>query len=159
MPVDYDALRGDGSVNTPDDGEHIALLERAALVETGKGDNVVTEWKAPSEKASWQSWNRFDPSGMPYTRDLLVALGVNLSTLTDDDGLQAELDKCVNRYWRVNTTSRMGNQGDRVFITTYVNGPTGPPQPDVPIDSEGLPDAPPLPVPAAGSQFGDKSPF
>lgn len=158
MPIDFDALWGSGDVQTPDDGEHIALLERAALVDTKKGEQLVTEWRAPTEKAAWQSWNRFDTSGMSYTRDLLLALGVSPRSAMDDDALASELDRCVNQWWRVTTTSQMGSQGDRVFVTTYVNGKAGPVEPDVPIDTEGLPE-PTVAASEPGAQFGAAAPF
>lgn len=158
MPIDYAALQGDGA-GTPDDGDHIALLERAVIVDTQNGERLVTEWRAPTDKAAWQSWNRFDVSGMSWTRDLLIGLGVDLKVVTDDDAMSDALNRVVNRYWRVHTTSQTGSQGDRVFVTTYVNGPAGPVEPDVPIDTRDLPE-PTAPAPAApGAQFGDKAPF
>ena len=160
MPIDFDALRGDGLPETPDDGEHIALLMRAVVVDTQNGERLVTEWKAVGEEnVAWDSWNRFDTSGMSFTRDLLIGLGINLKSLNDIDQLGAELDQCVNYKWRVSTSSSMGNRGDRVFVNTYVTGKAGPVEPDVPIDTDGLPDVSNPPPTTAGAQFGTKAPF
>lgn len=164
MPIDFDALRGDGLPEPPEDGEHTALLTRAVVVETQNGERLVTEWTAIGEgHVAWESWNRFDTTGMSFTRDLLIGLGINLKSVNDLDILGMELDKVVNYQWRVSTSSSMGNRGDRVFVNTYVTGKAGPVEPDVPIDTDDLPDVsnpPPATAPAAaGAKFGDKAPF
>jgi hypothetical protein len=150
MPIDYGALRGEvGTPDIPDDGDHIAYLDRAALVDTANGERLVTEWRDVFKPLiQWTSWNRFDSTGMSYTRDLLAGLGVDLSTVTEDDELIRELSVAQGGAYRVRTTSQMGSRGDRVFISTYVDGtakgndlqPELPMEGDVPIDTSGLPE-------------------
>ena len=154
MPIDWKALTtGVSEESTPEAGEHIALLERAAIVETAKrGEQIVAEWN--TGKTKWTSWHAFDDKGMAYTRDFLIALGVDLATLRHEDAALVDaLEAKVNRYWRVNVVLNAGT--DRVFVNTYVNGPADPIEADVPIDTAGLPDPEPLP----GAQFGTKAPF
>lgn len=149
MPIDFDVLRGTGAPATPDDGDHVAWLERAAIVETQNGERLVTEWRDTADKSvQWTSWNRFDTTGMSYTRDLLLGLGVDLSTVNDTVDLSDGLIAKVGLTWRVTTKSQMGSQGDRVFVTTYVNGRDTPVEPDVPIDTRGLAEPAAAPAPA-----------
>ena len=151
MPIDFDALRGEGGEpELPEDGDHVAVLERAAIVDTRNGERLVTEWRdAVVGQITWQSWNRFDTTGMSYTRELMIGLGVDLSAVTDTDALEQGLYERVNGMYSVRTTSQMGSGGDRIFITTYVNGAVNGAQQtlatDVPIDTEGLPPVRPAP--------------
>lgn len=122
--IDYGALRGDGGEpELPEDGDRVAVLDRAALVDTANGERLVTEWRdLHKSNIQWQSWNRFDTTGMSYTRDLLRGLGVNISTVTDDDDLNRELFDVTGLTFKVHTTSQMGSRGDRVFVSTYADG-------------------------------------
>jgi hypothetical protein len=161
VPIDYNALKDGAAAQVPPpDGDHTALLNRAALVETQNGERLVTEWQDASDSSlQWTSWNRFDATGMSYTRELLMGLGIDLSggAIMDDSALTDALDAATNRMYDVKTTSQMGSRGDRVFVTTYVDGlALGSQQAlatDVPIDTRGLPAAqPPTPAaPAGGS--------
>jgi len=140
MPVDYEALRGTGSASAavPDDGAHTARLDRAALVELDSGSRLVTEWSA--DGLAWTSWNRFDEKGMQYTQGLLDGLGVDRSTLTDDDALEAALSTVQGTTYLVTTKSQEGRLGDRWFTTTYVDA-RAVADPDLVADTSDLPDA------------------
>lgn len=128
MPVDYEALRSGASTGVPEDGAHTARLERARLYEGEKGSQLITEW---SESGLWwTSWNRFDGQGMPFTQALLDGLGVDRSTLTDDDAFEDALAQAQGALYLVTTSAKQGNQGDRWFINTYVDGKA------VPVQSE-----------------------
>lgn len=137
MTVDYDALRGATNTGVPDNGPHTARLERAALIETDKGSNLVTEWS--EDGLWWTSWNRFDGQGLPYTQALLDALEVDRSKLTNDDELTDALSAAEGLLYLVHTDSKQGSRGDRWFINTHVDGRAAPVQTDLPIDTEGLP--------------------
>jgi hypothetical protein len=172
----YDQLNsGVVEQKTPDDGVHKAILDRAALVETRTGkEMVVTEWRdATDELVQWQSWNQFEGQGFAYVRDLLLALGVPLGDtddrgtplIMDDEGLRRYLEIAQGGMYDVKTQSR--EVGDRVFVNTYVNGlTTGGAQlglsvtnePDVPIDNGDLPAAG-TQAQRAAQQFGDPPPF
>jgi len=137
-PVDYEALRGGVTTGVPDNGAHTARLERAALIETDKGSNLVTEWS--EDGLWWTSWNRFDGQGLPFTQQLLDSLGVDRSTITDDDELEQALSQAQGVLYLVHTDSKQGSKGDRWFINTYVDGRAVPTQDELPVDTEGLPD-------------------
>lgn len=155
MSINYDQLNtGEAKTEPPADGEHVAILERASLVDTRSGQQVVSEWRdAKSDSVAWQSWNRFDGAGFTYTRDLLLGLGVplgkagsdGLPLIMDDDALKREIDVAVGGMFNVKTQSRQGD--GRVFVNTYVDGLARGVQlgmePDVPIDTDGLPPVPP----------------
>ena len=178
MPINFDQLNtGETDVKLPSDGARVAFLDRAALVDTRSGEQVVTEWRdAKDYTVQWVSWNRFEGAGFPYTRDLLLGLGVPLGKnapdgtplIMDDDGLKREIDMAVGGMFNIRTQSRQGD--GRVFVNTYVDGlTTGGVQldinsnaaalnasatipPDVPIDTEGLPEPSSGPVPANTGQ-------
>jgi hypothetical protein len=174
MSIDYDQLNtGEANVKLPSDGPRVAFLDRASLVDTRSGEQVVTEWRdAKDYTCQWQSWNRFEGAGFQYTRDLLVGLGVplgktssdGLPLIMDDESLRREIDIAVGGMFNVKTTSRQGD--GRVFVNTYVDGlRTGGVQldiedmargnirdePDVPIDTAGLPEPSSGPLRAAPS--------
>jgi hypothetical protein len=162
MAINYKQLRGEGAPAIPKDGSHQATLDRAKIVDTKNGEALVTEWTTADGNVDWTSWNRFDTSGMGYTRELLLGLGVDLSTITDDDSLSAQLDGAQYHVYNVRTQSQKGSQGDRWFTSTYVTGradgvqtqmATNGEAPDVPIDAGGLPE------PTLASKFGDEPPF
>ena len=154
-PIDYEALRGEGGEpEIPEDINRVARLDRAALVDTNNGERLVTEWRDYYKPLiQWQSWNRFDTTGMSYTRDLLKAIGVDMSTLTDDVALSSELSVASGGVFKVHTSSQLGNRGDRVFVTTYVDGKATGTDLQMPLvtdelgtDTRGLPPvAPPAP--------------
>jgi hypothetical protein len=141
MPIDFAALRGEITTSqVPVDGKHQARLDRAALVDTQKGERLVTEWS--ENGVAWTSWNRFDTTGLLFTRDLLTGLGVDIAKVTDDGALTAGLDAVTGHTFEVRTHSNRGMQGDRWFTTTYVDGYALGVQEemDVPIDTAGLPE-------------------
>lgn len=146
-PIDYSALQsGQLNVEVPADGDHVAHLERAALVSTNNGERLVTEWAGANENVQWTSWNRFDETGLTYTVELLDGLGVDRSAIADDEAFTDALDAVVDNIYEVRTSSQKGKQGDRWFTTTYVNGrATGVQEAlevDAPADTTGLPPAP-----------------
>ena len=170
MTIDFDKLRGDKSAadEIPADGDHIARLERAVVVDTKRGEQIVTEWSNQAN-VMWTSWNRFDSSGMPYTQDLLDGLGIDRRKVTEDS-LSDELARCEGGTYQVSTEANEGSQGGRWFINTYVRQPlragqTPPPPdaqvvpPDVPVDTAGLPTAGAAAQTTASDLFGDDAPF
>jgi hypothetical protein len=147
MTINYELLRGDSTPATPADGTHQARLDRAKLVETRSGERLVTEWST-DQNVMWTSWNRFDPTGIEYTRELLIGLGVNLATIMDDEKLEDALIDAIGIEYTVRTTSSTGSQGDKIFTNTYVDAPVNGAQPelgsDMPADSRDL--SPPEPA-------------
>ena len=87
--INYAALQGGGG-GVPPDGTYTAHLVAARLLDIS-GGRLVTEWQAG--EYSWESWNRFDTTGMRWTQDFLDGLGVDRSKTTDDDMLELELDR------------------------------------------------------------------
>lgn len=168
--IDYAQLRGEGGEpELPEDGPSVATLDRAAVVSTQNGERLVTEWRNLfRSNIQWQSWNRFDATGMAYTRDLLKGLGVNLATVTDDSALERELSVAVGGNYKVRTTSQMGSKGDRVFVSTYADGlATGNELQssifdELQPDTSGLPtpgaQAAPITAPAAAAAWEDPNP-
>ncbi len=157
-PINYDALRTgvDTAVQVPEDGKHQAQLTRGKLVDTKNGERLVTEWFDPAREISWDSWNRFDATGLSFTRDLLTGLGIDLNSIMNDDALADALEAAENRVYDVKTQSSQGSGGDRWFTNTYVDGAALGVQTvvtddqlsrteDVPIDTDGLPDVTPNP--------------
>jgi hypothetical protein len=137
VPIDYEALRGGVTTGVPDNGSHTARLERAARLELDKGPSLVTEW---SENGLWwTSWNRFNAQAMPYTQQLLDGLGVDRSTLMDDDKFDAALAEVQGMLYLVHTDAKQGDKGDMWFINTYVDGRAVPAQIDMPVDTKDLP--------------------
>jgi hypothetical protein len=143
MPINYNALR-EGAVTTevPPDGGMQATLDRAALVETSNGERVVTEWTSADGRYGWTSWNRFDTTGLIYTRELLQGLGVDLSVLMNDDDLKSQLQAVEGGVFNVRLASQKGSQGDRWFTSTYVDGRSAGVQEtlDVPMEDSDLPE-------------------
>ena len=82
----------------------------------------------PIQGAWWDSWNRFDSSGMRYTQDLLDALGIDRFQVTDDDQMSEALHAaCEHNDYQVRTESKRGSrQGDRWFTSTYVEARPAP---------------------------------
>lgn len=161
MPIDYNALQsGQATIEAPTDGEHIAHLERAAIVSTNNGERLVTEWAGANENVQWTSWNRFDETGLSYTVELLDGLGVDRAAISNDDSFVDALDACVQNIYDVTTKSQMGSKGDRVFTTTYVKGRATSYQEalevDAPADTSDLPRAG---SPAAKVADDEKIPF
>ena len=137
MTVDYEALRAGVSSGVPDNGAHTARLERAKLWEGDSGSKLITEWS--EDGLFWTSWNQFEGQGMQYTQELLDGLGVDRSTITNDDEFEAALNEVEGILYLVHTDAKQGNQGDRWFINTYVDGRAVPTQPDLLTDTEDLP--------------------
>jgi hypothetical protein len=158
MAINYKQLRGETVSQLPADGKHQARLESANLRDTKNGERIVTEW-SDSRNVMWTSWNRFDTTGMEHTRELLLGLGVDLSTVTDDDSLDDQLHDATGREYMVRTRL-WGERMDQV--NTYVDGradvvqtqmATNGETPDVPIDTGGLPQ------PTLDDKFGADAPF
>jgi hypothetical protein len=141
MPINYEALRnGSATAEVPADGNHQARLERAALVDTARGERLVTEWATINPLQQWTSWNRFDTAGLAFTRDLLTGLGI-LDDVTSDTALANALERVTGQTFEVRTQSNKGAQGDRWFTHTYVDGPALGVQEtmDAPFDTTDLP--------------------
>lgn len=139
-PIDYQALRS-GTTAHPPDGAHVAVLNRAKLVDTSNGERLVTEWQTQDDAHYWDSWNRFDGTGISYTQELLQGLGIDLAAVKDDDSLTEQLSRVEGGVFEVRTQSNQGSQGDRWFTNTYVDARAGELVPqDVPIDTGGLPE-------------------
>jgi hypothetical protein len=134
--IDYDALRGQ-SGGEPPDGLHTAYLMRAELVETSRGDRMVTEWQTMSEpRYYWTTWFGFDGQRLSFTQEFLDALGVDRNRITDDALLEQALSNCVGLEYEVRTDAGAS------WVNTYVEGAVSP---DVPIDTTGLGQATPAP--------------
>jgi hypothetical protein len=151
--IDFDALKGASTRGVPEDGLHIARLERISFYEGDKGTQLITEWSNEAN-VTWTSWNRFDETGLSFTQELLDGLGVDRSKWNPDE-FQDEVEKAVGGTYQVRTDSRRGRQGDKWFTNTYIEQAiagrqermaTGSgaaprqPEPDVPIDTQGLPE-------------------
>jgi len=161
VPIDFAALRGEDDAATagvPTDGDHAARLERAVLHDGDRGTQLITEW-SDERNLMWTSWNRFDGQGLKYTQELLDGLGVDRQSVMDDAQLAQELAAVEGRHYRVRTQSKQGRNGDRWFTNTYVDGPAVPVEPDVPVDTRGLPAESPAVTTAdyaAQDLFGDE---
>jgi hypothetical protein len=163
VPINYKQLRGESAPAIPKDGDHQATLDRAKIVDTQNGERLVTEWTTADGNVDWVSWNRFDTSGIEYTRELLLGLGVDLSAIIDDDSLRDQLEGAEGYVYNVRTKSQKGSQGDRWFTSTYATGRadgvqtsmpvTNGAHADVPIDTDGLAQS------SLDTKFGDKAPF
>lgn len=111
MP-DYDALRGDTG-GLPPDGVHDAHLDRASLIDTRKGEMLVTEWRTQGDPLYWwTTWFRFDGQGLAFTLAFLDAIGVDRTSLADTDGnrLEDALDARLGLVYAVRT-KRWGSDG------------------------------------------------
>ena len=163
MPINFDALRtGAGMAQVPADGHHQATLDRAKVYEGDKGTSLITEWMTADGSAAWTSWNRFDQTGMEYTRDLLLGLGVNFDAINSEQELEDFLaNHSVGHMFDVKTQSRQGSQGDKWFTNTYVDGKTlgVQEQIDVPADTTGLPEASSAGNGAAKTPDDERIPF
>jgi hypothetical protein len=147
MSIDYAALAS-RSGGVPEDGLHTARLDRAHLHNSDKGSQLITEWQEVGVDVPcfWTSWNRFDSSGLTFTQDFLDGLGVDRSTITDDDEFTDALIAVEHRVYEVTTKSNRGRDGDRWFTSTYVEGPGDTPRDapaqqvltDVPIDASDM---------------------
>lgn len=144
--INYDLLRGE-SGGEPPDGIHQAYLARAALVETSKGDALVTEWQTVGDSPYyWTTWFSFEGRRMGFTQDFLDSVGIGRANLTDDDALEAALHAITGNRFQVRT------QAGAAWINTYVED--SPQQqlvePDVPIDA-----VEPTPEPVAAAAAAD----
>ena len=137
MP-DYDALRGDTG-GLPPDGVHDAHLDRASLIDTRKGEMLVTEWRTQGDPLYWwTTWFRFDGQGLAFTLAFLDAIGVDRSALADADGSRLEdaLDARIGHMYAVRTKRWGSDGGGGVNVT--VEGEQLQQSLDVPIDDQGL---------------------
>ena len=140
MGIDHQALWERSGLVPPDGKHNAATLERASLRTDFDPPKLITEWS--SGEFAWESWNRFDTTGTPYTRDLLVGLGIKRTR--SDDELEAALEALVGHTFEVRTTSQQGSQGDRWFVNTYVDGVSADrlpaPGPDLPTGDGASPE-------------------
>ena len=142
--INYAALAGGGT--EPPEGMHDAYLIRARL-QIGQRDFVVTEWQAGP--FYWETLFGFEGQRMQFTQDALDGLGIDRSTVTNDDELEAELARVQGSQFRVRVT-RNGR-----FVNTDIVGAatrpaqTPPAQTDIP-----LPDVSAPPEPAQASLVG-----
>jgi hypothetical protein len=143
MSINYELLRGNSAPSVPTDGKHHARLERAKLVGTQNGERLVTEWST-GQNTMWTSWNRFDATGIEYTRELLIGLGADLAAIDDDEQLEDALVDATGSSYEV-TTRLWGQHMDQVN-TTVVNGVQPELGSDMPTDTRDLspPTAPSL---------------
>jgi hypothetical protein len=156
MSIDYDALRGNAGGDPPD-GIHKATLVVAKLVEHSNGIGLVTEWQVGGMTPYyWTTWFGFEGPRLAFTQEFLDSLGVDRSQITDDDAFGEALYLAQGKGYDVKTASWSGG------INTYVQGPASdaaqPQLGDVPIETAGLPQVSPVPVPA-GPQADDDIPF
>ena len=166
MPINFEALRADSLAgDVPDDGAHIARLERSRIVEGRNGTQLVTEW---SENGLWwTSWDTLEGGQyLDRTKQLLARLGLTAADLTDEDTLTGALADREGVVWDCRTESR--RPGDKWFTTTYIDGrhegpvPTAPaavkaqqrelPGTDIPIPAADL-------APPPSSRDDDDIPF
>jgi hypothetical protein len=139
--INYGALRGEVET-APPAGMYDAYLIRARL-QTGRQDFVVTEWQA--DRFYWETLYGFTASRMQFTQDALDGLKVDRSKLTSDDDLEAQLADASGHVYRV----RVERNG--AFVNTYIEGGTSP-EPDVPVDTSGLPEVSASPPPSPPPQ-------
>jgi hypothetical protein len=124
MSVNYGALRGGRATSgTPDDGLHLARLERASIVESKGVPKLVTEWHDEQTGAWWKSWDTLDEHSNFFTRslDLLTGLGIDLATLDPSrNPLEDALINCEGRHYEVRTEARHVAGYDQPFVNTFV---------------------------------------
>lgn len=168
MPINFAELRGE--TVQPDDGDHVAWLDRAALVTTGSGDErIVSEWRdAEDPNVIWTSWNGFSGQAMGFARDFLMGLGIDLSAVNDTTQLEDGLHFATGHPYNVKVQGRQVN--GRVFINTYVTARATSVQQalntkveamdELGTDRRGLPDVAPDPPPKRDVPWeDDKPPF
>ena len=142
--INYDLLRGERG-GEPPDGIHAAYLAAARLVETDKGDALVTEWQTVGDEPYyWTTWFGFAANRIAFTQEFLESVGIKYADISDDDAMEAALAVITGNRFQVRT------KAGAAWINTFVQGPQlGQQQqlePDVPVDTAGL-DAEPVTVP------------
>jgi hypothetical protein len=124
MSVNYDALRGGrATTGTPDDGLHLARLERASVVESKGEPKLITEWYEEQTGAWWKSWDNLEEHSNFFTRalDLLTGLGIDLAALDPSrNPLEDALIACEGRHYEVRTEARHVAGYDQPFVNTFV---------------------------------------
>jgi hypothetical protein len=157
MSDDFDAFKSDDTGDPPD-GEHTAWLERTSVFQSRAGAWWIrTCWRTTDRAFYWEVLNGVEGNRKPFTKELLAGIGVDLVALRSWDELGDELAQFEDRTYTVG----VAHKGE--FLNTTVVGVAGDaPPPDVPVDTQGLPEPEPAAA-AAGSRaadlFGDDVPF
>lgn len=127
--INFDQLRAGGSAD-PEAGLHEARLERAKVVDTKNGaEMMVTEWST-ADNTQWTAWHGFTSKQLDFTVEYLDELGIGHDFATREQ-LEDALDTIVGRYFQVRVEISRG------FVNTFIEQPI---EPDVPIDAAGLPE-------------------
>lgn len=140
----------------PPDGLHAAYLERTAILDTKNGTRVKVEWRTVDGEHYWESWHGVTGKAKAFTQELVMALGINFGELSSWDELGTALELREGKMFEV-SVSRNGD-----WLNTTVEGALAGVQevlPDIPADTNGLPEPEPAP---AGVQTGfddDDIPF
>jgi hypothetical protein len=116
---------------------------------------LVTEWKTRGEDFyAWTTWFGFEGQRMAFTQDFLDQLGVDRSSITDDDALTDALEARIGLLYRC-ATSAWGSGGG---INVELLGRAGQQRltADVPIDES---DVVRETVPPSGDPADDDIPF
>lgn len=121
--IDYGLLRSNDG-GEPPEGMHEPYLARAALVETDKGTLLVSEWQVPGSYY-WTAWHGFAPDRIRFTQEYLDGLGVDRSTITDDEEFERALSEVIGTVFRVRTERSKGG-----YLNTYVEAAA---EPDIPL--------------------------
>lgn len=164
-PVDYDSLAADRGEGVPEDGSHIARLERAVVRETSSGTRMITEWSA--DGLYWECWSQLEGQGLKFAQEIIDGLGIDRSELAararagNEDALADELSYREGSTYTVTTKSRQVN--GRWFTDVYdveaVQGVQQTLGADVPIDVSDMSPAAAAPQGALAGFDDDDIPF
>lgn len=158
--INYDLLGG-GTGGDPPEGIYEAYLCVAKIVETSKGDALVTEWQVNNPGPYyWTAWHGFEANRINITQDYLDGLGVDRAAAfrgdtqeQRDEAFGAALEACQGHHYQVRITTWSG--GVNTFIDHEVV--IGVPVSDIPADTADLPE--PAAVGAVAAIPDDDVPF
>jgi hypothetical protein len=147
MPVNFDALRrGRGADDVPANGQHIARLEKAIVLDTRRGTQLKCEWTEVSTGQWWSTWDTLEDSQWAWrAADLLGAFGIDLAEVTDEEDLAMLLAEAEGGVFEVTTDTQFGDKGG-AFVHVLDPRPSTvqgtqlemPPKTDVPVPKEEL---------------------
>jgi hypothetical protein len=134
----------------PTDGTHTARLENGAVI-TGKDGRqwIKLTWQTVDNMYWWEGVHGVTGGAKQFTKGLLSGLGINLADIGSEDELVDRLVRCEGAVYTV------GVQRNGEYLNTTVLSAGSEPQPELPIDTAGLPE----PGASASSMFDDDIAF
>jgi hypothetical protein len=134
------------STGEPDEGIYQARIERCKIVTTKNGAEMMVTEFTTEYGHEWSAWHGFTSRQKDFAKDFVLGLGIDLDAMESDEELADALADCEGKTFEVRVSINESSDGSRKYVNTYIEAtPEAVDRafgPDVPIDTEGLPDVP-----------------